>query len=90
MIHGDRKGEHINRFAENGKYAALKCKQHRVVDFRQAGRKGKTADKYICVSIAQDYQSAKVYLPDESSHDIKYGYHPVSLHLPCVLSFYGG
>jgi hypothetical protein len=47
LVNGDKIGEHISRFAPNGKYAALAAKAHAIIDFRgnESGKITKVARK---------------------------------------------
>lgn len=74
MILGDRKQGHLDRFGPQGKYAPLKCKEWRVVDFRMHKKQGtiERADNYIYVEVDDDARELTMFFPGEDTgHQIR-------------------
>jgi hypothetical protein len=57
---GSDKGEHVNRFKENGKYQSLEPSHWRVIDFRLHGSNPHREENYIAVMMNKDFRSATV------------------------------
>ena len=68
LVGGVGVGEHIHRFADDGKYAKLKVKDYAVVDFRRSGVSSvQKHDKRVTVFFNDTFEECTVIVGNASS-----------------------